>query len=449
MHTNFILLSIIKYSYSDNPKGDEEYMESLDLCKFPEITLPRFIKVRQNLSSRRIEDIPSVVAEKIEPYLRGLEGKRIAIGVGSRGVSNIASITKSVIDNLIKAGASPFIIPVMGSHGGATPEGQAELLASYGITEKTMGVIVDASMEIETIGEYEPGFPVYVAKSALEADGIVIIPRVKPHTCFRGKIESGICKMLVIGLGKQIGADAVHLRGFDRFHELIPGIGRMIAEKTKVIFAVATVENGYEETCRIEVVPKEDIINLEREIELLEESKSLMAKILIPKFDVLVIEKIGKNISGDGQDPNVTGLYFTDSIKDGPVFQKCAIFDLTEETHGNGNGVGVADVITRELFDKLDFVKMYTNAFTSTVADPVKIPMVASTPEDALKIAVKMCNNVNPGEHKILWIKNTLELSEIIISEPLLKDIENISDIQIETVCIEVKFDNGNPIFSW
>ena len=424
-------------------------MESLDLSRFPDIILPSFLKIKQNLSSKRLEDIPEEVSKRLEPYLHGLEGKRIAVGVGSRGVSNIARITRSIIDNLIQAGAFPFIIPVMGSHGGSTPEGQAEVLASYGITEETMGVAVDSSMEVETIGEYEPGFPVYVAKSALEADGIVIIPRVKPHTCFRGKVESGICKMLVIGLGKQIGADSVHMRGFERFHELIPEIGCMIAKATKVIFAVATIENGYEETCRIEVIPNEDIINLEREVELLKESKSLMAKILIPKFDVLVIEKIGKNISGDGQDPNVTGLYFTDKIKDGPVFQKCAIFDLTEETHGNGNGVGVADVITRKLFDKLDFVKMYTNAFTSTVAEPVKIPMVALTPEDALKIAVKMCNNVNPGEHKILWIKNTLELSEIIISEPLLKDIENISNIQIETKCLEMKFDHGNPISPW
>lgn len=424
-------------------------MESLDLSKFPEIKLPKFLKVKQNFTREKIEDIEGEVRVKIAPFLNDLTGKRIAIGVGSRGVANIAKVTKTVVDSLKEAGAKPFIIPVMGSHGGATPEGQTEVLASYGITAETMGVEIDASVDVETIGEYEPGLAIYVAKSALEADGIVIIPRIKPHTCFRGKVESGVCKMLVIGLGKQRGADSVHSQGFGRFAELIPGVGCMIAEKTKVLFAVALVENAYDETCKVEVIPRNDILTLEREMALLEESKQKMAKILISKFDVLIIEQIGKNISGDGQDPNITGLYFTKYASGGPEYKRCAILDITDESHGNANGVGVANVTTRKLFDKTDFVKMYTNSFTSTEVAPAKIPMVAATTEDAIKIAVKMCNGIKSGEHKIVWIKNTMELGEIMVSEPLLEKIKANANLEILTEPEKMKFDKGEPLFNW
>ena len=424
-------------------------MESLDLSKFSEIILPKFVKVKQNFDAEKIKDVEAEVRVKIAPFLNDLIGKKIAVGVGSRGVANIAKVTKTVIDSLKKAGAKPFIIPVMGSHGGATPEGQAEILASYGVSKESMGVEINASVDVENIGEYEPGFPIYVAKSALEADGIVIIPRIKPHTCFRGKIESGVCKMLVIGLGKQRGAESVHSQGFGRFAELIPGVGCMIAKKTKVLFAVALVENAYDETCRIEVIPRSDILTLKREIVLQEESKQKMPKILIPKFDVLIIEQIGKNISGDGQDPNITGLYFTKYVSGGPKYQRCAILDVTNESHGNSNGVGVADVTTRKLFDKTDFIKMYTNCFTSTEIAPGKIPMVAATTEDAIKTAVKMCNGIKSGEHKIVWIKNTSEIGEIIVSEPLLKEIKANPNLEIISDVEKMKFDNGEHVFNW
>lgn len=429
--------------------GDEYKVESLDLSNFPEIKLPKFLKISQIFTREKIKDVEGEVRKKITPFLNDLTGKRIAIGVGSRGVANIAKITKTVVDSLKEIGAKPFIIPVMGSHGGATPEGQAQILASYGITSKTMGVEIDASVDVETIGEYEPGLPIYVAKSALKADGIVIIPRIKPHTAFRGNVESGVCKMLVIGLGKQRGAESVHSQGFGRFSELIPGVGCMIAKKTKVLFAVALVENAYDETCRVEIIPRNDILTLKREKLLLEESKQMMAKILIPKFDVLIIGSIGKNISGDGQDPNITGLYFTKYATGGPEFKECAILDLTDETHGNANGVGVADVTTRKLYDKTDFVQMYTNCFTSTESAPAKIPMVAANSEDAIKIAVKMCNGIKSGDHKIVWIKNTMELGEIIVSEPLLEEIKANSNLEILTEPENMKFDKGEPLFIW
>lgn len=420
-------------------------MESLDLSKFPKIELPRFLKIKQHFNSQKVEDIPAEVHAKMEPYLQNLDGKRIAVGVGSRGIANIALITKTVVDTLRDAGALPFIIPVMGSHGGATPEGQAEMLAGFGISEETMDVPIDASMDVEPIGELEPGLPIYVCKSALQADGIVIIPRIKPHTAFRGPIESGVLKMLCIGLGKQIGADSLHMQGFARFHDLIPKAGCMIAEKTNVLFAVSVIENAFEETYKVEVLPKADIISREREKALLEEAKNIMASIPFPKFDVLVIEEIGKNISGDGQDPNVTGLFFGKHMNGGPEFKKSVIFDVTEESHGNSLGVGMADVTTRKLFDKTNFVYMYMNAFTSTEVATVKMPMVAATSEDSLRMAVKMCNGIKPFEHKIVWIKNTLELSEIMISEPLLSEAQAHSNIEVLSDPKDLIFINGEP----
>lgn len=420
-------------------------MQSLDLQKYPPIKLPRFARIQQKFAREKLDDIPGEVRQAMRPHLDGVCGKRIAVGVGSRGIANIALITKTVIDVLLQAGAKPFLIPVMGSHGGATAEGQAEMLESFCISAATMGVPVDATMEVEPIGEIEPGLPIYVCKSALEADGIVIIPRIKPHTCFRGAIESGICKMLVIGLGKQIGADSVHAQGFNRFAELIPKAGRLIAEKTKVLFAVALVENAFEDTCRIEVVPQEDILKLDTEKAMLQKARNLMGRILLPKFDVLVIDYIGKNISGDGQDPNVTGLYISPWMSGGPEFQKSVILDLTEESHGNANGVGMVDVTTRKLFDKIDYVSMYTNGFTSTEVEACKIPLVASTPEDAIRIAVKLCNGVLPGQHKIVWIKNTLELTELLISEPLLDEAAAHPDIEVVSGPCELKFIDGEP----
>lgn len=420
-------------------------MQSLDLTKFAPISLPRFARIKQKFAREKIEDIPGEIRAQMMPHMTDLTGKKIAVGVGSRGIANIALITLTVIETLKQAGAEPFIIPVMGSHGGATPEGQAGMLDSFGISAATMGVPVDAAMEVAPIGEIEPGLTIFVAKSALAADGIVIIPRIKPHTCFHGIIESGICKMLVIGLGKQIGTDQVHSQGFIRFPELIPKIGRMIAEKTNVLFAVALVENAYEDTCKIEIVSKADIIKLEREKALLKIARESMGRIMLPKFDVLVIDHIGKNISGDGQDPNVTGLYIAPWLQGGPEFKKSVILDITEESHGNANGVGMADVTTRKLFDKIDYISMYTNGFTSTEVEATKIPLVAATSEDALRIAVKICNGVSSGQHKIVWIKNTLELTELLISEPLLEEASAHPDIEVVSGLSELAFADGEP----
>lgn len=424
-------------------------MESLDLKRFPAIALPRFAKVKQHFEKERIGDIVKEVRAQLATHLTHLQGKKIAIGIGSRGIANIREIAKTLVDELITAGAKPLIIPTMGSHGGATASGQAEVLASYGITPESMGVPIDASMEVASIGDFEPELPVYVAQSALQADGIIVIARVKAHTAFRGPIESGVAKMLTIGMGKQIGADLIHHQGFGRFAELIPRMARAIVEKTRVLFALGIVENAYEQTYKIEAFSREDILAMEKEMALLAESKRIMGRILFPEFDALVIEEIGKNISGDGQDPNVTGLYVTRYCNGGPRFQKSVIFDLSDETHGNANGMGGADVITRNLFDKIDFISTYTNAFTSTEILPVKIPMVAGSKEDALRIALKTCNGVAPGKQRVVWIKNTLALEEIVISDALLEEAQAHPQIEILTQPGDIAFQQGEPLFPW
>ena len=424
-------------------------MESLDLTRFATVALPRFVKVRQHFEKGRIDDIAKEVRTQLAPHLTHLQGKRIAIGIGSRGIANIQEIARTLVDELIGAGADPFIIPTMGSHGGATASGQTEVLASYGITPESLGVPIDASMTVESIGDLEPGIPVYVAQSALQADGIVVITRVKSHTAFRGPIESGVAKMLTIGMGKQIGADFIHHQGFPRFADLIPRMARVVVEKTKVLFALGIVENAYEQTYRIEAVSREEILSMEKEKALLEESKRIMGRLLFPEFDLLVIEEIGKDISGDGQDPNVTGLYSTKCCTGGPQFQKSVIFDLTDETHGNANGMGGADIITRNLFDKIDFVSTYTNAFTHTEFLQVKIPMVAGSKEDALRIVLKTCNGVAPGKQRVVWIKNTCVLEEIVISEALLEEAKAHPQIEILTQAGDIAFQQGEPVFSW
>ena len=427
----------------------ERKMESLDLTRFAAVALPRFVKVRQHFEKEQIGDIAKEVRTQLAPHLTNLQGKRIAIGIGSRGIANIKEIAKTLVDELIRAGAKPFIIPTMGSHGGATASGQVEVLASYGITPESMGVPIEASMEVASIGDLEPELPVYVAQSALQADGIVVVVRVKPHTAFRGPIESGVAKMLTIGIGKQIGADFIHHQGFGRFAELIPRMAQAVVEKTKVLFALGIVENAYEQTYRIEAFSREDILAMEKEKALLEESKRIMGRLLFPEFDVLVIEEIGKDISGDGQDPNVTGLYITRYCNDGPRFQKSVIFDLSDETHGNANGMGGTDIITRNLFDKIDFVSTYTNAFTHTEFLLVKIPMVAGSKEDALRIALKTCNGVAPGKQRVVWIKNTCALEEIVISEVLLEEAKAHPQIEILTQAGDLAFQQGEPIFLW
>ena len=302
--------------------------------------LPKMFRIRQKFPRERIlpEDIPGVIEKLLaeEKFISQVKpGMRIAITAGSRGVANVALITKCIADFVKKAGADPFVVPAMGSHGGATAEGQREILASYGIVEEYIGCPILSSMEVKKIGVNEEGMDVYIDRYAAEADGIIVSCRIKPHTAFRGPYESGIMKMMTIGLGKQHGAEVCHAAGFKHMAKYVPMFGKAILENAPVLFAVASIENAYDETAKLVAVHADEVV--EKEPPLLKEAFDKMPRILVDECDVLVVDQIGKNFSGDGMDPNITGTFCTPYATGGIKSQRVCVLDLSPETHGNGD----------------------------------------------------------------------------------------------------------------
>ncbi len=412
-----------------------------------DIDLPRLFYVRQKFKTTKVKNISEAIKlefsrEEIKQLIK--PGQKIAVAVGSRGIANLKEIIIETILNLKAAGTNPFIIPAMGSHGGATQEGQAQVLARYGITEEQIGVPIVSSMDTVRIATTITDIPVFFDKVAYQADGIVIINRVKPHTSFKGPIESGLMKMLAIGLGNHKGASYIHSLGFEEFNQVIPEVGKLVLEKTKVLFGVAILENAYDETARIELVSASRIID--REPELLQEAKEYMPRIILRNFDVLVIEEIGKEISGAGMDPNIVGRRGVNSAGfDAPNFQKIVVLDLTDKTNGNGLGIGLADVTTRKLVNKINFSYVYANAITSTSLNAAKIPIVMNTEKEAIIVALRTCNRITISQAKIVLIKNTLELDRILVSESALEDIKTRSDIEVLGEAKDIGFDvQGN-----
>ncbi|WP_314003761.1 DUF362 domain-containing protein [uncultured Paenibacillus sp.] len=407
------------------------------------IPIPPVVRIRQKFDASKLDDPLAVLIEELKrpgavDALR--PGQRVAVAVGSRGIANIAGITKTTIDAIKAAGANPFIVPCMGSHGGATAEGQAEVLKHLGIDEASMGAPVESSMEVVEIDRLPNGLPVYVDKIASTADAIIVINRVKPHTAFRGPIESGIMKMIAIGLGKQKGAEACHQLGFKYMAEFVPEMAQVMIKKLPIVFGVGAVENAYDETCHIEVLPADRIY--EREVELQKMAKSRMPRLLFDQIDVLVVDQIGKNISGDGMDPNVTGRYPTPYAFGGPDVNKIVVLDVTKESKGNANGVGTADFTTRRLADKMDFTATYLNGLTSTVCAPTKLATTLESDELAIKAAVKTCNVLDFTTCRLVRIRDTLHLGEIEISVPMLMEAREHPDIEIVSEPYEWKFDS-------
>jgi hypothetical protein len=411
-----------------------------------DIPIPQVVKIRQKFDRTILENPEQELADKLASsgaMETILPGQQVAVAVGSRGIANIAGFTKTTIDAIKAKGAFPFIVPCMGSHGGATAEGQTEVLLHFGITEASMGAPIRSSMEVVKIDELPNGLPVYVDRIASEADAIVVINRVKPHTAFRGRIESGIMKMIAIGLGKQKGAEACHQLGFKYMAENVPAMANLMIQKLPIVFGVALVENAYDETCRVEVLLAAEIE--EREEQLLIEAKARLPKILFDEIDVLVIDYIGKNISGDGMDPNVTGRYPTPYAHGGPDVAKMVVLDLTPETKGNANGVGTADFTTQRLVDQTNLEFTYANGLTSTVCAPTKIATTLENDFYAIKAAVKTCNILDYTKCKLVRIQDTLHLGEIEISVNLLDAARVHPDIEILTEPYELSFNaEGN-----
>lgn len=404
--------------------------------------LPKMAKVRQNYHAPRVADVRGeVVAQLNREEIASLvkPGAEIAVLVGSRGVAQIALIAKTVIDVLKSKGARPFVVPAMASHGGATEQGQLDLLASYGITDGSMGVPIRSVMDPVQIGVSSAGVPVWFDSAALAADGIIPINRIKAHTAFRGPRESGLVKMLAIGAGKQKGAEALHSHGADTFATVLPEAFDIIRKKANVLFGVGVVENAHDEPAVIEAIPADAM--LDREVELLQLANRLMARILIPEFDVLIVGKTGKNYSGDGMDPNVTGRYAVPGMSGGPAYQRLALLDMSPESHGNAIGLGMADVVTRKLVENANFGFMYLNAFTSKMVLPlVRIPLVAADQRQAIAVALRSCVRVEKGRERVVMIDNTLELVDIRVSEALLPSLGGKPEFAILSAAEPMRF---------
>jgi hypothetical protein len=387
------------------------------------IPVPRMVRARQSYERPVLAD----PEEAFRSRLRGSgvlsslrKGMTIAIAVGSRGICNQPLVVRALVAELKKAGAQPFVFPAMGSHGGATAEGQKSMLEGLGFGEEYTGAPIRSSMETVEIGSAGPDLPAYVDRIACEADGIVIVNRIKPHVAFRGPYESGLAKMIAIGLGKQKGAEVCHNLGFGKMAEHIPAIAGTTLSRTRILFAVALLENAYHETSRIEVIPASEI--LEREPALQEEAKRLSPRLAFDRLDVLVMDEIGKDISGTGFDTNVAGRYHTQYISGGPQITRLVVLDLTDKSHGNGNGLGITDFTTRRVLEKFRFDQTYPNSLTSTVPASVKIPMVLESDRHAFQAAIRTTNLVRKEEVRLVRIKNTNEMNEIEISENLVAE---------------------------
>jgi hypothetical protein len=359
--------------------------------------------------------LASATAQRIKP------GMRIAVGCGSRGIKNYLTIARATVDALKELGAQPFVVAAMGSHGGATREGQRELLASYHIDPDHLGVPVVTDMDAVQIGTNSWGQPVWWDKNALAADGVVTVSRVKPHTDFRGKFESGILKMLVIGLGKRHGADQVHSFGTKGLRDMLPESGKVILEKTKFLGGLAVLENANEETARVEVVDRDQLV--EREPHLLEEARRLMGRLPFDSIDVLLVGECGKNYSGAGLDPNVVGRMLLEASPEAetnkPRVVRMGLLDVSPESHGNGTGIGIADLTTNRAIASIDPAPFRMNNLTARFLWRSKLPIAFDTDREVIQACVDTCWQPELDKVKFCVIPNTLEVVELWVSEPL------------------------------
>lgn len=412
-----------------------------------DVPIPRMCRVRQKFARDGIEDVASVLREKLQDErLKGRirPGMRVVMTGSSRQIANMPLILKELAAFVREQGGEPYIIPAMGSHGGATDEGQKALLEGYGISEEYCGCPIVSSMETVRVGELPDGDEVRMDKFAHEADAVIVVGRIKAHTAFRGPYESGLVKMMAIGMGKRAGADSLHRAGFGVMGERLPQYAKVVFDNCHVIFGVAPIENEFDQTCRIEVIPAEDIF--EREPELLRYAKSRLPRILLPETDVLLVREIGKNFSGSGMDPNVTGTFGTPYASGGIQKQRVVVLDLSEQTHGNFIGLGMADTTTKRAFEKLDTNAAYFNMLTSTVLCVGKIPMVLEDDRLAIQAALKTLTQVDREHIRMVYLKNTLSLETIMVSEALLDQVRGRDDMEILEQPHPLSFDDDGRL---
>jgi hypothetical protein len=417
--------------------------------EFPLLYSGRRIYQPEDVPEIPVAEIPARVKIALQPIIERLApDDRVAITAGSRGIANMPAILRACGEAIRDAGGDPFIMPAMGSHGGATADGQRDLLASYGIVRETVGMPVISSMDVQQIGAVDD-MPVYLSTTALEADHVLLVNRVKPHTDFRGAIESGLAKICAIGLGKQRGAQTIHSYGTRGLAELMPRAARVIIEKTeKIIGGLAILENAYDRTARIELV-EPDGIGASAEAALQRASKALIGRLPFRALDVLVVDEMGKNISGTGMDTNVLGRMFVPGVPEdeSPRITAIVVLDLTEESHGNAIGIGLADFTTERVVSSIDWQATYMNSYTAGISGLLRSRLPSVWPNDraAIATAIRMCGQPDHSKLRLARIKNTLLATEVQFSESL-RDEASASDVEITGPPRPMRFDEDGRI---
>lgn len=413
------------------------------------MTLPPIARVRQTFPMPRVDDLPGTVRSLIENSSlrqRVKAGGSVAVGVGSRGILAIRPIARAAVDTLRDLGYRPFIVAAMGSHGGATADGQRTVLAENGVTAETMGVEVRTDMDTVVLGTNPVGLPIYFDRNAHQADGIVLINRVKPHTDFQATYESGVLKMLVIGLGKQEGANQVHKLGLRGTTQVLPEVGKFLLRQTRFALGLEIVENAEDQPAEIVAVDPDTV--LEVEPRLLERARALMGRLPFDQIDVLIVGELGKNYSGAGMDPNVIGRLMIETRNDleRPVVTRLAVLDASAETHGNLVGVGFADLTTDRLASKLDPVSTQVNIFTACCLERGRMPITLPTDRDVFETALDTCWKLDPAEVRLVIVPNTLELQTLWVSPALEAETRANDRLRLETAFGPVPFSAGGQL---
>jgi hypothetical protein len=413
---------------------------------------PKMLRIRQYFEAPTLNNIHNEVVSRIESVISSStirEGQTVAIGCSSRGIKNYASIVKATTESLLQMNLKSFIFPAMGSHGAASSAGQKKVLENYGISEDTMGVPIKSSLDVVQIGKTEDHIPVYIDKFANAADHIVLINRIKHHTEFDSDIESGLMKMMAIGFGKKLGATIYHkaimVHGYPK---IIKSVARIVLQSEKVLFGVGIVENSLNQTSKIGVLRPHELE--EKEKELLLEAKRLATRLPFEDIDVLIIDEMGKDISGTGFDTKVVGrilMPLVVSEPDTPRVKRIVVCDLTKDTEGNADGVGIADFVTQRLVDKIDLNALYINAIAGAEPEHAKIPLTLKNDQEAIEVAIGSVGIIPQEELKIMRIKNTMRLSEVEVSEAYRNEILKREDLEIVEEAKSMEFDkNGNLI---
>lgn len=404
--------------------------------------LPRMFEVRPRIPTPRLDDpvaaaraAVDALGERIRP------GASVAITAGSRGITNLDAITAAVVGQLARRGARPFIVPAMGSHGGGTAEGQVEVLAEYGITESAMGAPIRSAMDTDTLGRSESGCPAHFDRIALAANAVIVLNRVKPHSILRGEQGSGLVKMLSVGLGKHAGAQTIHNLGLEQH---VTPVARALLERAPVAGGIALVENGRGETAHVELVTPAEFV--ERDRELLRTSRSYMPALPVEPLDVLVVRRMGKNLSGAGMDPNIIGMHRRLGGTPDREIGTIVTLDLTDESHGNAIGVGMADLITTRLRDKIDWTPTSVNALTSGFLAGIKLPWALPSDRAAIEGAV---GQYDPATVRMALVDDTLHLERVWLSEALIDEVRARPNLDIDETVWELPFDASGTLGRW